>query len=584
MPRYYVGLANTTHDPAIAVVDEEGGIRFAEATERALQSKRAWGAPPDHIAFIADLLERHCPGEADFVVATPWTNQVRALVWLYALAGKLRPSSIVKPRHDAVGPFLVEQYQLHWMLARQHAALGAAGVDLAYTLRNHFGHGRVRFRRMPHHTAHATFAAWASPFRDAAVLVVDGFGEFGAISGYRLRDGALTQETRSFGSGSLGYFYARLTQWCGFDPNRGEEWKVMGLAPYGEVDPALYRTLRSIFVVKSKGRLAFASPRKLARISAEVDPRRRTRDQPIEAAADLARTGQQVFIDVMDALLAELHARTRERNLVLTGGCALNSAYTGMIARDTPFERVFVPSAPGDDGNAVGAALMAWRADHPQGHPSTRCLSPYLGSAVDPADLDDVLRFSGIDGIRHLPETIVDETARLLAEGRLVGWMQGRAEFGPRALGNRSILADPRSEEMKDIVNARVKFREAFRPFAPSILHARGPEWFEDYQFSPYMERTLVWKPSMRARVPAVVHADGTGRLQSVTAEMNPRYHALISAFEARTGVPILLNTSFNVMGRPIVHGVADALSVFFTSGLDALVIGDHLICKPGIT
>lgn len=583
MPTYYVGLANTTHDPAIAIVDERGEVLFAEARERALQDKRAWGAAPDHIGVIGDLLARHCPGEADFVVASPWTNQVRGLLWLYAALGKLSPASIAHARNDVVGPFLVERYQLYWMMARQRASIGPAGTDLAFTLRHRFGHGRVRFRRLAHHTAHATYAAWASPFRDAAVLVVDGFGEFGAVSGYRLLDGQLTQDTRSFGPGSLGYFYARLTEWCGFDPNRGEEWKVMGLAPYGTVDDALYRTLRSIVTVKGRGRLAFASPRRLARLTAEIAPHRRTRGQPIEAAADLARTGQQVFIDVMAELLADVHARLGGKNLVLTGGCALNSAYNGMIARDTPFEQVFVPSAPGDDGNAVGAALMACLDDHPELKPPAGCLSPYLGSTIDPSHVDDVLRFSGIEGIRHLPDTIADETARLLADGRLVGWVQGRAEFGPRALGNRSILADPRSAEMKDTVNARVKFREGFRPFAPSILHESGPEWFEDYQYSPYMERTLVWKPEVRDRVPAVVHADGTGRLQSVTAELNPRYHALISAFGERTGVPVLLNTSFNVMGKPIVHGVTDALSVFFTSGLDALVIGDHLICKPGV-
>lgn len=583
MRTYYVGLANTTHDPAIAVVDDEGGIRFAEAIERPLQTKRAWGAPPDHVGLVADVIERYCPGEARFVVASPWTGSVQWLMRLYALLGKLRPSSIAHRRNADVGAFLVEDYQLHWMLARQHVALGQVGVDLAFVLRNRFGHGRVEFRRVPHHTAHATYAAWASGLSDAAVLVVDGFGEFGAISGYRLRDGRLSQESRSFGSGSLGYYYARLTEWCGFDPIRGEEWKVMGLAPYGTVDPDLYRALRSLLVVRKGARLAFASPRHLARISAEIEPRRRRRGQPIEAAADLARSGQQVFVDVMAELLAEVAARTGERALVLTGGCALNSAYNGMIARDTPFERVFVPSAPGDDGNAVGAALLAYLAEHPEARPPTTCMSPYLGSSFDPRQVEDFVRFSGLDGIRHLPDTIEDETARLLADGRLVGWVQGRAEFGPRALGNRSILADPRSPEMKDTLNARVKFREAFRPFAPSILHDAGPEWFEDYQFGPYMERTLVWKPSVRDRVPAVVHDDGTGRHQSVTAELNPRYHRLISAFAARTGVPVLLNTSFNVMGRPIVHGVEDAVSVFFTSGLDALVLGDHLITKPGV-
>jgi carbamoyltransferase len=175
---------------------------------------------------------------------------------------------------------------------------------------------------------------------------------------------------------------------------------------------------------------------------------------------------------------------------------------------------------------------------------------------------------------------VIEAAAEILAEGKLVGWVQGPAEFGPRSLGNRSILADPRPANAKDLLNAKVKYREAFRPFAPSILAEHGPDWFEDYQDSPYMERTLVWREAMRARVPAVVHADGTGRLQSVTAARNPRFAALIEAFARRSGVPILLNTSFNVMGKPILHTAEDAILMFYTTGLDAIVVEDWLLVK----
>jgi carbamoyltransferase len=192
----------------------------------------------------------------------------------------------------------------------------------------------------------------------------------------------------------------------------------------------------------------------------------------------------------------------------------------------------------------------------------------------------NVVRYNPAARVRRLGDGIVDATAKLLAAGKIIGWMQGRAEFGPRALGHRSILADPRDPEMKDRINARVKFREEYRPFAPSILHEHGAEYFEDYQMSPYMERTLVWRKEVRARVPAVVHEDGTGRLQSVTRELAPRFYDLIRAFQRLTDVPLVLNTSFNIMGKPIIHSVEDALGMFQTTGLDACIVDDVLIEK----
>ncbi len=237
-----------------------------------------------------------------------------------------------------------------------------------------------------------------------------------------------------------------------------------------------------------------------------------------------------------------------------------------------------VPMAPGDDGNAIGAALLAWQADHPERHvPKFR--SPYLGSQPNAATLAR-LQTHGVAPclIAETPDQLADAVATELAGGAIVGWMQGRAEFGSRALGNRSILADPRPSGIRDRLNASVKFREEFRPFAPSILHEFGPEYFENYTASPYMERTLRWRAG---RAPAGVHhADGTGRLQSVTRDANPLFHTLLSAFHRKTGLPILLNTSFNVMGRPMVHDVEDALGVFYTSDLDLLVIGNTVFRK----
>ncbi len=246
---------------------------------------------------------------------------------------------------------------------------------------------------------------------------------------------------------------------------------------------------------------------------------------------------------------------------------------------------MYVPPAPADDGTALGAAWLAFRADHPSFGLSRKPVTmlPYLGTSMSGEALARLARYASGLEVRHLPQTICEETARLLACGKLVAWVQGRAEFGPRALGNRSILADPRDPGMKDRINSAVKFREDYRPFAPSILHEYGQEYFEDYRETPYMERALRFRAAAAGRVPAVAHADGTGRLQTVKKEWNPRFHRLLTAFLRETGVPLLLNTSFNVMGKPIIHAVEDAVAVLMTSGLDMLVIDDWLFAKPGV-
>jgi carbamoyltransferase len=246
----------------------------------------------------------------------------------------------------------------------------------------------------------------------------------------------------------------------------------------------------------------------------------------------------------------------------------------------TPFRRLYVFSAPGDDGNAVGAALLAYYEDNPEQRPSGCFQSPYLGESMSSDSLQRVLRSGALRNATHLPGTVHSAAARLLADGKTIGWVQGRAEFGPRALGNRSILADPRRPDIKDALNRTIKRREPFRPFAPAILHDHGPTYFKNYQESPYMERALPFRPEVMGRVPGVVHVDGTGRLQTVKREWNEHFHRLLEAFFELTSIPLLLNTSFNVMGKPIIHTVEDAVSVFASSGLDALVIGDYLFEK----
>jgi carbamoyltransferase len=296
--------------------------------------------------------------------------------------------------------------------------------------------------------------------------------------------------------------------------------------------------------------------------------------------ADCAFTGQLIFEEKMEQLLTNLAKLGVSKNLVLSGGCALNSSMNGKIVERTPFENLYVFCAPADDGNALGAALLAYNKDHPGKLPTGRERTPYLGSTMSEEKRDHLRRFGNFARHSTWPGKIHEKAAQLLADGKIIGWVQGRAEFGPRALGNRSILADPRRPDIKNRLNDRVKFREEFRPFAPSILHEYGPEYFENYQESPYMERTLRFKADVVERVPGVVHVNRTGRLQTVKREWNEKYYALIEAFYRITGIPLLLNTSFNVMGKPIVHSVEDAIAVFSTCGLDALVLEDDLIEK----
>jgi carbamoyltransferase len=578
-PRYYIGLANTPHDPAIAIVGPDGDVRFAEASERYLQSKRAWNQPADLLVRVPELIERWAEPDAEFRIATSWSRPWFLFTLAQSVLSPLSLDRLLGARGDADTPMARFAFRLRWIYRRLFRGSLGAGENLQYQLRIKFGNRKVSFRHYRHHLTHAAYGCLASQLEDAVCMVVDAVGEFGNLSAFHYRDGRLEQINHCWRFASLGLVYTAVTEWCGFDPLQGEEWKVMGLAPYGRRDPEVRAHLEELAQVRDLD-IRLGSWRGLRTALKAMEARKRLPEQPPLDAADIAFTGQEFFGDRMEELLHNLAGRGLSDNLVLTGGCALNSAFNGTALQRTPFETLHVPSAPGDDGNAIGAALLAWCDDHPGERLPRRHQSPYLGSTLDPRDLAQLREFGGLDRLQHLPDDLAKVVAGLLADGKLVGWVQGRAEFGPRALGNRSILADPRREDMKETVNARVKFREPYRPFAPSILDDRGDEWFEDYRCAPYMERTLVWRPEVRERVPAVVHADGTGRVQSVRAEWNPRFAELLEEFDALTGVPILLNTSLNVMGKPIVHSVRDAIALFFTSGLDALVLEDYLLLK----
>ncbi|CAN7719412.1 carbamoyltransferase [Bosea sp. LjRoot9] len=574
---YTIGLATTFHDPALAIIGPDGEVVFAEATERYLQYKRAPNCEPDSVQRMEWLLKRYIPGDAEVRIATSWSEDFTGFLDQMSRAGSFSLDAMLKLSPE-LNRSLVPERTERALIASLHLGQQRAGLGTLLGLDRAFGKANVTgLTRYDHHLSHTAYACWSSPFTDAACLIVDGMGETGASAIFALADGKITEVKRHRGRESIGFYFGLVTDLAGFDQAKGEEWKIMGLAPYGKADAALMALLRRLYRIDGY-KLSFADAATVREVSAEILALR-----PIDALdqgwADLARCGQDVFAEMMEALLSETAALVPAENLVLAGGCALNSSFNGKIVGRHGFARVHVPSAPADDGNAIGAAWLA----HAQANPDWRApqgpQSPYLGSTVSTEPLERMAAWE--PRLRKLaPEEVAPVTAQLLADGKLIGWVQGKAEFGPRSLGNRSILADPRPANAKDLLNAKVKYREAFRPFAPSILAEHGPDWFENYQDAPYMERTLVWKQAMRERVPAVVHEDATGRLQSVTAERNPRYHALIQAFHALTGVPVVLNTSFNIMGKPILHTAEDAILMFYTSGLDALVLEDWLLVK----
>lgn len=569
MKRNYIGLSTTLHDPAVAVVDSNGEVVFAEAAERFLQNKRAWNNPPDNMLLAGKIIEEYCEPDVELVVARSWSRNTARRFRRLRRFMPLFMKRAGAGREDQAKTMLM----LHGMIGLQESS----GAHLEYRASANDRIRGVKRKYYNHHATHAAYACFASPFHEAACVVVDGYGEdFLSTAFFAYQNGGLLPMRGIRGSrwASLGLFYQTACSLCGFDPLKGEEWKVMGLAPYGKRNDSLYRSMKSFIGVKD-GRLVFERGgfRGLARLYREVD-------KLSPAPADLAYNCQLYFSELMTAILTHVHALGFSDNLVLTGGCALNSAYNGKILNETPFQRLFVPPAPADDGNAIGAALLACREDRPLPRAESTPRSPYLGSSISADTMEKLERFGYLHFSSRDCESTIKKTAKLLAAGKVVGWVQGRAEFGPRALGNRSILADPRSPTIKQRLNKFVKFREEFRPYAPSILHEYGDEYFENYQESPYMERALRFRKEVLDRIPGVVHVDGTGRLQTVKREWNEKYYRLITAFQAITGIPLLLNTSFNIRGKPIIHSAEDALAVFFTSNLDALVIDDRLLEK----
>ena len=480
------------------------------------------------------------------------------------------------------------------------------GLDsrLAQSFPDQLFHGQVH--AVEHHRAHLSSAFHVSPFDEAVVVSVDGFGDFASAAWGVGRGGEIALEGQVFFPHSLGIFYQALTQFIGF-PHYGDEYKVMGLAPYGE--PNYMDAMRQIVRLQPDG--SFRLNLKYFRhhrekISNEwengipavgtlfsqaltelLGPARDKDDLLEQKHKDIARSVQAMYEEAFFHLLNKLHARHGFDALAIAGGCGMNSVANGKVTLRTPFKQVYVQSAAGDAGGAIGAAYSVW---HQLGG-KQRChmTHAYWGPAFSNEVIGKLLtaREADLNEKSCTVEEIGNEaelcrrTAAAIAEGQVVGWFQGRMEWGPRALGNRSILGDPRRTDMKNILNLKIKRRESFRPFAPSILREAVPEWFELDGDVPFMMQVYPIRAEQRLRIPAVTHADGSGRLQTVTRETNHRYYQLIEAFREQTGVPMVLNTSFNE-NEPVVCKPEEALDCFLRTKMDVLVLGDWLIMRKG--
>ena len=487
--------------------------------------------------------------------------------------------------------------------ARNMASIGRLSDTIANAVGLEEYGVRPRMRYVEHHPAHLASAAFVSPFDDAAVCAIDGFGDFVSTSWGRLAGTSLDVSGRVFFPHSLGLLYLAITQYLGF-PNYGDEFKVMGLAPYGE--PRYVREIESLVNLQSDGRfeldLSYFSHWNegvqmtwsegaptigtvfTPKLEQLLGPARR-KDEPVTPQHEaIAASLQAAFETAAMHVLNHVYQATKNPRLCLAGGCAMNSVANGKIRERTPFREVFIQPASGDNGTALGAAFHAWHDASPAPRDFVMEHS-YWGPEFSDAEIAATLQEHAADiraagcTQRYMDDdaSVDTWTAQQIAAGRVIGWFQGRMEWGARALGNRSIIADPRRADMREIINTRIKFRERFRPFAPSLAEEALDEYFVGAVPDPFMLQVYPVRPDKRSVVPAITHVDGSGRLQTVSRRSNPRYWNLIKAFERVSGVPMLLNTSFNE-NEPIVLRPAEALDCFLRTHMDVLVMGRHVV------
>jgi carbamoyltransferase len=502
--------------------------------------------------------------------------------------------------------FLIKRPNINLVIRRVRNRQSRAALPILLTQAFPGQKLHAKFHRVEHHQAHLASAFHVSPFNQAAVVSIDGFGDFSSAAWGSAVGCEMTTYGRVYFPHSLGIFYQALTQYLGF-PHYGDEYKVMGLAPYGR--PSFLDAMRNIVRLLPDGgfkldlrffrhhredvpyQWADGSPEFGDLFSSALEhllgPRRLPTDPLEDRHRDVARSAQVMYEEAFFHLLRVLQQRCGLTDLALAGGCAMNSVANGKVRRVTPFRRVYVQAAAGDAGGAIGSAFAVW---HKLGGQRGFVMDhAYWGPKFDAAEIAGLLTAHQKDVVAAgcTIEEIADEAtlcqraAAAIANGKVVGWFQGRMEWGPRALGNRSILCDPRRDDMKALLNAKIKRRESFRPFAPSVLEEYVPDWFEETDAVPFMMQVFQIREEKRKLIPAVTHVDGSGRLQTVSRLTNPQYYRLIENFCALTGIPMVLNTSFNE-NEPVVCRPEEALDCFLRTKMDALVIGSTIISRPG--
>ena len=462
---------------------------------------------------------------------------------------------------------------------------------------------RATIHSLEHHSTHFSSTFFVSPFEESAIMSIDGMGDFVSTLSGSGKGNQLQYFDRMHFPHSLGYLYNAITLYLGF-PNYGDEYKVMGLAPYGK--PEYLEEFRQIVYPQGDlmelnldyfnhhkqgismnwdGGVPTVLPFHSEKLEKLFGVPRNPQDELTEKHQNIATSLQAVTEEIIFHMLNRLWERTKSDNLCLAGGVAMNSVANGKITQETPFKQVYVPSGAADNGTCFGAAFYVWHQVLKQ--PRNFVLEHgYWGSEF--SDVECLAAIAKQDLRSHyLPldqpsdrQAMLDKVVDAMCEGKVIGWFQGRMEFGARALGNRSLIADPRRIDMRDIINLKIKFREKFRPFAPSILEESIGEYFEINESAPFMEKVFKIKSDKRSQIPAVTHVDGTGRLQSVSYKTNPLYWDLINTFAQRTGVPIVLNTSLNE-NEPVVRTPDEAIACFLRTSMDAIVLGSYYVERP---
>lgn len=566
-----LGVSCYYHDAAAALIDN-GNIIAAAEEERFSRKKHDSGFPKNAIDFCLKMGDVKAQG-LDWIVfyEKPFTKFERITLSFLATA----------PR--ALDPF-VNAYKT-WLR------------DKLWIKAQIAGHLKISARKIlfsGHHLSHAASAFYTSPFKSAAILTSDGVGEWTTTAWGRAKNNKIYLRNEVRFPHSLGLFYSTFTQFLGFQINEGE-YKVMGLAPYGkprfvdEVEKIIHQSSDgsfqldlSYFNFHLSDKVSFSD--KFVRLFGvpPLDPGKA--DQVIPRYADIAASAQRVLEEKLLVIAKHIKKETGEDNLCYAGGVALNGVVNWRIFKEAGFENIFVHPAAGDSGGALGAALYLYH--HVLGKPRKFTFNHvYWGEENKEDDIKKFIHLNGIKAKRYDDKQLVNKVASLLTKKKVVGWVKGRFEWGPRALGARSILADPRDIKMKDLVNRKIKFREAFRPFAPVALYEKGKEYFEfDGKVTPslleYMLAVLPVREKWQKKLGAITHVDGTARPQLIKRAINPSYYDVIKKFGQETGVYALLDTSFNLKGEPIVNTCEEAYETFIRSGLDALVLGNYLIEK----